>query len=218
VIKKLWPGIVLIIGAAIFGFTVSGQLPERVASHWGVNGEVNGWSSRGFLLVLVPAIGLLMSIILAYAPTLDPKRRNFPMHAAPYWIITNTVLAFLACAHVLVIGYNLGWKINFTTVVGVGIGLLFMLMGNLLTQVRPNWIMGIRTPWTLSSDRSWRETHRIGGYGFVFTGLATLITTLTWPTRVHYVAIGGMIVTVISSVVWSYLAWKRDPDAQGRDA
>ncbi len=217
-IKKLLPGIGLVLAAGAFGFAVRDQLPARVASHWGVNGEVNGWSSRTFLLLFMPGLALFTAVLLAVAPTLDPKRRNFPMHAGAYWIITNALLAFLAATHVMVIGYNLGWKINISMVIGVGLGLLFVVLGNLLTRVRPNWIIGIRTPWTLSSDRAWRETHRVGGYTFVLAGLATLVSALLWPQRVPVVMAVSAGFTAIFSVAYSYFAWKRDPDALGRNA
>jgi uncharacterized membrane protein len=89
-IRKLWPGIVLDMAAAVFGFAVLNRLPERVASHWGIHGEVNGYSSRMVIVLLVPIMSLVMAIVLAYAPTLDPKRRNFPMHAGSYWVVTSS--------------------------------------------------------------------------------------------------------------------------------
>ncbi len=180
-IKKLWPGIVLNLAAAIFGFAVLHRLPERVASHWGIHGEVNGYSPRIVIVLLVPLLSLVIAVVLAFAPQLDPKRRNFPMHAGAYWVVTNTVLAFLAAFHVVLIGFNLGWSINIRVVLGVGLGILFTVLGNVLTRVRPNWIFGVRTPWTLSSDVSWRESHRVAGYGFVAAGFATLLTALVAP-------------------------------------
>ncbi|HEY2805675.1 MAG TPA: SdpI family protein, partial [Gemmatimonadales bacterium] len=87
-----------------------------------------------------------------------------------------------------------------------------------LTRVRPNWIFGVRTPWTLSSDRSWRESHRVAGYGFVVAGLAVLITSFAWPAATLVVTAVGVGGSALISVVWSYFAWKRDPNAQGREA
>lgn len=217
-IRKLWPGILLNLGAAVFGFAMLNRLPERVASHWGAHGEVNGWSSRLALVLLVPIMSLVMAVVLAYAPQLDPKRRNFPMHAGAYWVVTNAILAFLAAMHVALIGFNLGWPMNINVVMGVGLGLLFMVLGNLLTRVRPNWIFGVRTPWTLSSDLSWRETHRVAGYGFVTAGVAVFVTAFTAPKAAVIVMLVGIGGTALVSVVWSYFAWKRDPNAQGRDA
>ena len=62
--RKLWPGLLLNLAAAIFGLAQWGKLPARVASHWGAHGEVNGWSSRGMLVVLIPLIALLMAVVV----------------------------------------------------------------------------------------------------------------------------------------------------------
>ncbi len=217
-IRKLWPGLLLNLGAAVFGFAMLSRLPERVASHWGAHGEINGWSSRLALVLLVPIMSLVMAVVLAYAPQLDPKRRNFPMHAGAYWVVTNAVLVFLAVVHVVLIGFNLGWQVDINAVIGVGLGVLFMVLGNVLTRVRPNWIFGVRTPWTLSSDRSWRETHRLAGYGFVAAGLAVFVTSFTSPKAMFIVVLVGVGGTALVAVIWSYFAWKRDPNAQGRES
>jgi uncharacterized membrane protein len=217
-IRKLWPGLLANLAAAIFGFAMVSRLPERVASHWGLHGEVNGWTSRTVLVLLTPTLALVMAVVLSIAPRLDPKRRNFPLHAGAYWVVTNAILGFLAGVHVIIVGYNLGWPVNIGTVTGIGVGVLFMLLGNLLSRVRPNWIFGIRTPWTLSSDRAWRETHRVGGYGFVLVGLIVLLMALVHATAVFIVLGVGAGAVALFSVVWSYFAWKRDPNAQGRDA
>src|SRR5450755_1700149 len=111
-IRKLWPGIGFNIAAAAFGLAMLHRLPERVASHWGLHGEVNGYSSRLAIVLLVPVMALVLTVVLAYAPRLDPKRRNFPLHAGAYWAVTNTLLVFLAGTHVLLIGFNLGWHMN----------------------------------------------------------------------------------------------------------
>lgn len=215
--RRLWPGMLLNVAAALFGFAMFHRLPEHVASHWGLHGQVNGWTSRTVLVLLTPAVALVMALVLSIAPRLDPKRRNFPLHADAYWVVTNAILGLLAALHVVIIGYNLGWPINIATVTGIGIGALFMLLGNLLSRVRPNWIFGIRTPWTLSSDRSWRETHRVGGYGFVLVGLAVFLTALLHARLVFTVLGVGAGAVALVSVVWSYFAWRRDPDAQGRE-
>jgi uncharacterized membrane protein len=217
-IRKLWPGILLNVIAFGFGMAMLTHLPERVASHWDAHGQVNGWMSRGSLVLMVPIVALVMAAVLAIAPRLDPKRRNFPLHAGSYWVVTNAVLAFLAAVQVLVIGYNLGWQFNFASLLGLGLGLLFILLGNVLTRVRPNWIFGIRTPWTLSSDRAWRETHRIGGYALVLTGIVALLVSIAWPHAATQVIVVGAAGTAVLSVVWSYFAWKNDPEAIGRDA
>jgi len=216
-IRKLWPGLLCNAAAAIFAFAVWDRLPERMATHFGFRGQANGWSSRTTFVILMPALTLLIAFILVIAPRLDPKRRNFPLHANAYWAVVNGALVLFALMDVMLIGYNIGWRINLGMIIGVGMGALFVLIGNLLTRVRPNWIFGVRTPWTLSSDRAWRETHRVAGYLFVATGLTDMLMALVWPRAVYAVLIGGGAIAAVVSVVWSYFAWKRDPEAQGRE-
>jgi len=216
--RKLWPGLLASAAATLFAVLSWPRLPERVASHWDIDGAVNGTMPRFWLVLMMPILAVALAGVLTIAPKVDPKRRNFPLHADAYWVVANAVLLFLALVHVLVIGYNLGWPIQLQVVMMPGLGLLFIVIGNVLTRVRPNWIFGIRTPWTLSSEVSWRETHRIGGYGFVGVGVAVLITSIVAPTTAIYVMLIGMSIATLLAVVWSYVAWKRDPNAQGRDA
>lgn len=215
--RKLWPGLLASVAATLFAVLSWPRLPEEVASHWDLNGAVNGTTSRFWLVLMMPILAVALAGILTIAPKVDPKRRNFPLHAGAYWVVANAVLVFLAVVDVLVIGYNLGWPIKIQVVMMPGLGLLFIVIGNVMTRVRPNWIFGIRTPWTLSSEVSWRETHRIGGYGFVAVGVAVLITSIAAPTAAIYVMLIGISIATLLAVVWSYVAWKRDPNAQGRD-
>ena len=216
--RKLWPGLLASAAATLFAVLSWPRLPERVASHWDIDGAVNGTMPRFWLVLMMPILAVALAGVLTIAPKVDPKRRNFPLHADAYWVVANAVLLFLALVHVLVIGYNLGWPIQLQVVMMPGLGLLFIVIGNVLTRVRPNWIFGIRTPWTLSSEVSWRETHRIGGYGFVAVGVAVVITSIVAPTTAIYVMLVGISIATLLAVVWSYVAWKRDPNAQGRDA
>ena len=97
-------------------------------------------------------------------------------------------------------------------VVSIGIGGLFIVIGNLMTRVRPNWFMGIRTPWTLSSDTVWRKTHRFGGVAFVIAGLCFLASSFLNSKWTFYAAFASAIVAALSSVVYSYIAWKREQE------
>jgi uncharacterized membrane protein len=84
------------------------------------------------------------------------------------------------------------------------------LIGNLLPRARPNWFIGIRTPWTLSSDRVWEKTHRVGGRAFVAGGLAILIAALVAPQWAHYVLVAVVVVCSLGAVLYSYIAWRRE--------
>lgn len=212
--RKLWPGIAATVVAALYGIAVMGRLPERMPMHWNLHGEVDRWGSRAEGVFMLPAIGLLMVAVLIVAPKIDPRRRNFPMHAGAYWVVANAVMVFLAAVHAVVISQALGYPVDINRVIPSGVGILFMILGNFITRARPNWVFGIRTPWTLSSDLSWRETHRLGGRLFFLAGLTVLLTAIAWPAAVFPVLIVGVLGTALFTMFWSWLIWSRDPEAQ----
>ena len=148
--------------------------------------------------------------ILSVLPKFDPRRANFPQYEGTWWIIGNVVLVFLALVHVVVIGNGLGWAIPMPMVIGLSVGALFVVLGNYITRVRPNWFLGIRTPWTLSSERAWRETHRVGGTLFVLGGLVLIAVTLITRKPSFWALLLCGIGPGIISVIYSYFAWRRD--------
>jgi uncharacterized membrane protein len=116
----------------------------------------------------------------------------------------------MAAVHVLALGTALGWAIDVTTVVLVGVGLLLVLLGNLLPRARSNFIMGIRTPWTLSSDAVWTRSHRVGGYALVAAGLLTIAGAFVPRPWGVGVAVTSAVVAAFLPVVYSYVIWSRD--------
>ncbi len=216
-LKNLWPGLLAGLIAAGVGVYLFPQLPEQMVTHWNARGVADGWSSRTTGVFLLPGITLLLAATLVVAPKVDPKRANFVQHADAYWAVANAVLVFLAGIQGVVLLTNLGHQLDINRLVSAAVGLLFVILGNLLSRVRPNWILGIRTPWTLSSERSWRETHRLGGYTFVLGGLALIAMSLLAPS---WFAVGLIVIialTALIPVIWSYIIWKQDVDSTPGD-
>lgn len=161
------------------------SLPDVVPLHWGINGEVNRWGSKVYMLgtgLLPLAIYGLMIIL----PRIDPKKESFVLHDRAYKITRALLILFLVGIHWATILVSLGYPLNITLVVTVGIGLLFMFMGNYLSQVRQNYSFGIRTPWALANEKVWAKTHRFGGYAFILLGLFSLFTYFV-PTPVRFI-------------------------------
>ncbi len=111
----------------------------------------------------------------------------------------------------------LGAELDLTRIVFVGTGVLFVVIGNYLPKVRPNYMMGIRTPWTLTSDVAWTRTHRLGGRVFVIEGIVIAILgligidgmTLVW------VMLGAIGILLVVTFAYSYQVWKTDPEKRG---
>jgi uncharacterized membrane protein len=201
-----------VVIAAALGFSLWAypQLPAEVATHFDIQGEPNGWSSRLLAVFIVPGIALALLTISMVLPKIDPRRANYILFTPTYWTVINTVLFLLLGIHVLSLGKALGWNINMGRVVSLGVGGMLLVLGNLMTRVRPNWFIGIRTPWTLSSDSVWRKTHRLGGAAFMFAGACFVGAALLDSSWVRYGAIGVAIGAALGSVLYSYVVWRRE--------
>ena len=209
--RSRWLPAVLVLATWAFALAVYPSLPERVPTHWSVQGEVDGWSSRAFGAFLPPAIATLVWALLTFLPRLDPRRENYEKFGGDYRFIVTLVVAFLAVMEVATLGYALGWPVDVGGVVMAGVGLLLAGMGNYLPRVRPNWWIGVRTPWTLESDRVWRATHRVAGRVFVVGGLVLAAVALLAPDPVRGWAVLPLILTVaLVPAVYSYLEWRRE--------
>jgi uncharacterized membrane protein len=202
--------------ASAWGFSIwaAGRLPARVAIHFDVHGRPDGWSSPGTALWLIPAI-MVAGLALFWAiPKIDPRRASWDQHDSTYWTIVNGLTVFLLAVHVLVLGVSLGWTDLSGAWVPVGVGLLLAFIGNVLGRVRPNFFVGIRTPWTLSSDENWRRTHRVGGPAFVLGGLALAAAGLAGGAWL-FVGIGALLVATVVPIVYSYVLWRQEQAGPG---
>jgi uncharacterized membrane protein len=208
--RKLIPGLLVLAAATGFSIWAYPRLPAEVATHFDLQGDANGWSSRLAAVLLVPALALAFAGIAVVLPRIDPRRPNYALFTPTYWTLINALLFLLGAIHVLVLGKALGWQVDMGRVASLGVGGMFVLIGNLMTRLRPNWFMGIRTPWTLSSDEVWRKTHRFGGVAFAISGLCVAATALIDAPYARYGAFALVIAAALGSVVYSYLLWKRE--------
>lgn len=208
--RKLIPGLLVLAAAIGFSIWAYPRLPAEVATHFDLQGDPNGWSSRLTAVLLAPALALLFIGFAVVLPRVDPRRANYALFTPTYWTLINALLILLGVIHVVVLGKALGWQVDMGKVAGLGIGGMFVVLGNLMTRIRPNWFMGIRTPWTLSSDDVWRKTHRFGGIAFSIAGLCFAATALSDAPWMKYLAVAAVFAAALGSVAYSYLVWKRE--------
>jgi uncharacterized membrane protein len=213
------PLLILTIGLVAVEFALSAiawlQLPAgaEVPIHWDISGEPDGYAPAALALLLTPGITLLLGLLLAVAPRFDPRRENLVRSRPAYLWITGSALVMTGVLHALVVLAALGSEIDVVLVIALMTGALFVVIGNFLQKTRSSWFMGIRTPWTLSSERSWTETHRLGGYAFMAVGVASaLAAVVAGPEVFFWILLGGIGVSVVGLFVYSYLVWRDDPD------
>ena len=191
------------------------QLPAgaEVPIHWGPDGTVNGTAPKSIGLLLLPLLATGVAVVLAFLPRFEPRRANLERSGKAYGAVWVAVLLLLAGIQALVVATALGATVDISRLTLFGIGLLYLVIGNYLPKVRPNYMMGIRTPWTLTSDLAWAKTHRIGGRLFVLEGLVFIAMGVIGvsPEALLVVLIGGIVLLLVVLFAYSYRVWKTDP-------
>ena len=186
------------------------RLPDEVPMHWGFDGEIDRYGSKNELW-LIGALGPLFALLFQFLPRLDPKKRNYERFHTYYEAFALVLVAFIAVMMgiALLESFRPG-TLSMGRVVSALVGLLFVFIGNLMGKVKPNFFMGIRTPWTLSDPDVWNRTHRLGGGLFFLAGLATVASALLLPEQVTFwVLLAGVLLAALVPTVMSYVWYRR---------
>jgi len=209
-LRNRWLAPALILLVLIFGLAVYGRLPSAVPSHWNASGRSDATMPRAAAVLLLPAIALGVWALLSALPRIDPRRRGYRDFLPTYRLFVNLIVGGLVLIQVVVLGHALGWQVEPPRLIPAVLGLVFVGLGNELGRVRPNWFVGVRTPWTLSNDEVWRRTHRVGGRAFVVVGLIWIVAALLLPPAVAFIVIMAALLGVsLGLVFYSYQLYQR---------
>jgi len=207
---RKWIPLLIIAAACIASAIAYPRLPETIPTHWNMDGQPDGWSSRAFGALITPVILLFVWGFVRVLPAIDPRGANYAKFGGAFEAIFDSLMLFLLGMHIVLLRAGLGYPVQIQRIAPFGIGVLLIVIGNLLPRCRPNWFVGIRTPWTLSSDRVWEKTHRFGGRLFVAAGFFIAIAALFWAQWVHVVLVTSILLATAAVLIYSYLEWKRE--------
>ncbi len=195
---------IVILIPMLIGLLLWNKLPDPMPSHWGINGEVDGWSSKAFAVFGFP--GLLMAIhwICVLASCTDPKSKDYTpkMIILVLWICPVLSLVLNSMVYAAALGYEISIEI----IMPLLVGLMFIIVGNLLPKCRQSYTMGIKLPWTLASEENWNKTHRFGGKLWVAGGIVILATAFLGN---FWILLGVLVVMVAVPTVYSYLLYRK---------
>lgn len=208
--RSRWLGVGVVAAMWIFALAVYGRLPAMVPTHWNLWGEVDGWSPKSWGAFVTPFIATVMLALPWLMRRIDPRRANVERSVDDVRLIRNLIVLFMALVEGATLGAALGWPVDVTAVAMGGVGLMLAGIGNYLPRMRSNWWIGIRTPWTLSSERVWRDTHRLGGRLMVACGLVMAAAALLPSPARGYVAVAAIAVMALVPAVYSFVAWRRE--------
>lgn len=183
------------------------KLPEMMTTHWDMSGEANGWMPRAAAVFGLPLLILLIHLICFYAYTHDLRRGNTSavLYTLMLWICPSLSLL----AGTVTLGTGLGHEMHVSTLVPAFVGVIFLVIGNYLPKIKQNATMGIRLPWTLSSEENWNHTHRVAGFAWVAAGLLMVVSAF-WQLHGPTMTVVLLAVAVGVPVVYSYLYNRRE--------
>jgi uncharacterized membrane protein len=186
------------------------DLPDPMASHWGMNNEVNGTTSKFWGIFLMPVITVAMFLLFLAIPSIDPLKENIAKFREAFNTFIFLIVAFMVYIYGLTLAWNLGYTgFQMSNALLPALGLLFVFVGSLIKKSKRNFFVGIRTPWTLSSDTVWEETHRVGGPLFKLSGLLALIG-IFFPAYAFWFLFIPLIGSTVFLVLYSYVLFKRE--------
>ncbi|MFC4357323.1 SdpI family protein [Halobium salinum] len=199
-------GFVAVAGAV--SVLAAPALPERIVTNWNAAGEPSGTMSTPLALALVPLLGAVLVGLFALLPRVDPLRANVADFRVYYDWFVVVFAAYLLVVHAALVAFNLGYPVDVTQLILAAVGVLLFYAGVVLNHVEPNWFVGIRTPWTLSDDRVWDRTHRLGAPLFKLCGVLALVGLLFGEYAVYFVLV-PVLATAAVTVVYSYVLYER---------
>jgi uncharacterized membrane protein len=181
-----------------------------MASHWNINNQVDGYISRFWGAFLMPLISLGLLVLFMLIPQIDPLKANIAQFRGYFNIFILLLIVFMAYLHGLTLAWNLGYTgFNMGSALLPALGLFIFFIGFLLEKAKRNWFIGIRTPWTLSSDKVWDETHRLGATLFKVSGLLAILGAFL-PEIAFWLMFVPLIGSSLFLVIYSYVLYARE--------
>ena len=204
----LWAFIVL---PYIYLSTIWDKLPARVPTHFNLQGTPNDWSDKSTLLFLPGAMCLGIYLLMLIIPVLDPKKKIQQM-GSKYFNLRLMLAFFMSVLSIYILYISKTGSMKNPNMLFAIIGVLFAMLGNYFQAVRPNYFIGIRTPWTLESPETWKKTHQLGGKIWMAGGaLIAILSFFIHDNNALAITFGVLIsVMVLVPVVYSYVEFQKE--------
>lgn len=213
--KTEWFSFSLMLISFILAVYFYQNFPAKVPSHWNINGEVDAYSGPLMGAFMVPVLMIIIYISFLLMPYLDPKKDQYIDFAPVYHKFKELILSFLFVLYFMAGLSGLGYKVNIGMYVPLMIGLMFIIMGFLFKKIKMNWFLGFRTPWTMSSEKVWSKTNKLGGQIMMISGVLMASTGFIPNTFKIIMFIIAISLLVFVLPVYSYFLYRQEKKEQG---
>lgn len=204
----------LIAIAVIAGVVLWNQFPEQMASHWNVNDQADDYMPKFWGVFLMPIISLGMLILFLVIPNIDPLKANIAEFRNIFNLFILLIVAFMLYVHGLTLVWNMGnQSFKMSAAMLPFLGILFIFIGYMLRQAKRNFFIGIRTPWTLSSDTVWDKTHQLGSVLFMVSGALAFVGSFLGGTIAFWLFFIPLMGSVLFLILYSYILYRNESHA-----
>jgi len=200
--------LIIIIILFISSFYLYPRVPERIPIHWNASGEINGYGPRFVGLFLMPIIALFIGLMFFLIPKIEVYKKNigdFQKHLDGIKIV---FLLFFAGMYAMII-IAIQKPFNISYFIAPALGVLIYYVGWTMQFAKRNFFVGIRTPWTLSSDKVWDKTHKIGSVLFRTVSIFIMIA-FVFPRFFFWIFLTPLLGVVIYLYVYSYIEFTKE--------
>ena len=204
--------VALTIGTIVVSVMLYPGLPEKIPTHWNIQGKVDGYGTKPVGLFLLPGMMVGFLTMFKLLPLLSPKDFEIEPFKTTFQFIMLTALGIFTYIHLVAMLFT--WRhvegrdpFDMTRVLFGGMFLFFALIGNVLGKVRKNFYVGVRVPWTLASDRVWNDTHRFAAWTMVGGSLMGFLMIISGVPVIWSFAV--LMVSLLSPVAFSFVHYKK---------
>ena len=203
-LKSLILGSIVILLPVLVGLVLWNRLPEQMPTHWNAAGEIDGWGSKPFAVIGLPAILLAAQWLCVLGTGADPKKdaHSEKVLQLVFWIMPALSIVLGAITYATA----LGKEVRVEVIMPVIVGLILAIVGNYMPKCKQNYTIGIKIPWTLNSEENWNRTHRFAGWLWTFSGIVLMLSGFVGG---FWIFLGVVFLMVLAPVAYSYLLYRK---------
>ncbi|PKK89691.1 MAG: hypothetical protein CVV64_12870 [Candidatus Wallbacteria bacterium HGW-Wallbacteria-1] len=218
-LKSHWLSLLLLVIQISVALGISRYIPDnaKVPIHWNMDGIADNFTSPQkavwFLWAINVTLVLFFMLLPLFSVRYSASKGRFDRIMPS---ICSTTVLFIAILQIMSL-MSAAEMVNLAGIhILTAVGIMFILLGNLLPKLPSSFFVGIRTPWSLSSESVWRRTHSTGGITFMISGLIMItlprIIPAPWGFRAAMIS---MILLVLIPVVQSFLLFRAEKSTSG---
>ncbi|MEF2176139.1 MAG: SdpI family protein, partial [Candidatus Absconditabacteria bacterium] len=205
-------GLYLRVGMVLFMFLIYTMIfdymPEQMPIHWGINGNADGFASKNVALLMLPILSTILFLFFEIVPFLDPRKAMYKKFDGAWENLKNYIICFFLYLYFVTIFLSVTPSFSMNFFMMFGLGMLFILMGKSMSQIKSNYFIGIRTPWSLENEEVWGKTHRVASWVFVLGG-GVLLLSAFFGFHPMYIFIFVILTVTLIPLVYSYYLYSK---------